>query len=191
MYFADFVDDHAARINLGSASSYRASVLPYRSCRKKNSRDLLAHGFHDAGHTCNCAKANLSSLLYMHAAMSNLKRKDAPGGHPPAKSAKQSKEANPSKIVYHGPPTHLPRKTHHTVADPCPNIFRRIAMAKRAHLISCITKQYVRLPKLTRLISHHLDSQSPELVRFLAAAAQSISLTVRSERKYSRRHVSL
>lgn len=29
--------------------------------------------------------------------MSNLKRKDAPGGHPPAKSAKQSKEANPSK----------------------------------------------------------------------------------------------
>ncbi len=28
--------------------------------------------------------------------MSNLKRKDAPGGHPPAKSAKQSKEANPS-----------------------------------------------------------------------------------------------
>lgn len=27
--------------------------------------------------------------------MSNLKRKDAPGGHPPAKSAKQSKEANP------------------------------------------------------------------------------------------------
>ncbi|PQK09241.1 hypothetical protein BB8028_0001g13120 [Beauveria bassiana] len=33
----------------------------------------------------------------MHAAMSNLKRKDAPGGHPPAKSAKQSKEANPTK----------------------------------------------------------------------------------------------
>ncbi|PMB66389.1 rRNA biogenesis protein rrp5 [Beauveria bassiana] len=29
--------------------------------------------------------------------MSNLKRKDAPGGHPPAKSAKQSKEANPTK----------------------------------------------------------------------------------------------
>ncbi|TQV95484.1 rRNA biogenesis protein RRP5 [Cordyceps javanica] len=29
--------------------------------------------------------------------MSNLKRKDAPGGHPPAKSAKQSKLANPSK----------------------------------------------------------------------------------------------
>lgn len=29
--------------------------------------------------------------------MSNLKRKDAPGGHPPSKSAKQSKEANPSK----------------------------------------------------------------------------------------------
>lgn len=29
--------------------------------------------------------------------MSNLKRKDAPGGHPPAKSAKQSKEAHPSK----------------------------------------------------------------------------------------------
>lgn len=30
--------------------------------------------------------------------MSNLKRKDAPGGHPPSKSAKQSKEAHPSKI---------------------------------------------------------------------------------------------
>lgn len=29
--------------------------------------------------------------------MSNLKRKDAPGGHPPAKAAKQSKEAHPSK----------------------------------------------------------------------------------------------
>lgn len=28
--------------------------------------------------------------------MSNLKRKDAPGGHPPSKSAKQSKEARPS-----------------------------------------------------------------------------------------------
>ncbi|OAR05867.1 hypothetical protein LLEC1_06397, partial [Akanthomyces lecanii] len=39
----------------------------------------------------------LSSLLYISAAMSNLKRKDAPGGHPPAKSAKQSKAANPSK----------------------------------------------------------------------------------------------
>ena len=30
------------------------------------------------------------------AAMSNLKRKDAPGGHPPAKSAKNSKAARPS-----------------------------------------------------------------------------------------------
>lgn len=29
--------------------------------------------------------------------MSNLKRKDAPGGHPPAKSAKNSKAARPSK----------------------------------------------------------------------------------------------
>lgn len=29
--------------------------------------------------------------------MSNLKRKNAPGGHPPAKSAKKSKEARPSK----------------------------------------------------------------------------------------------
>lgn len=29
--------------------------------------------------------------------MSNLKRKDAPGGHPPPKSAKQNKETGPSK----------------------------------------------------------------------------------------------
>lgn len=29
--------------------------------------------------------------------MSNLKRKDAPGGHPPSKSAKQNKETGPSK----------------------------------------------------------------------------------------------
>jgi rRNA biogenesis protein RRP5 len=80
-----------------------SSGWPYRvPLRKKKIEELqlqqaLGSGF--GRPTYNCAKTIpcLRHCTHFAAVMSNLKRKDAPGGHPPSKSAKQNKETGPSK----------------------------------------------------------------------------------------------